>query len=92
MPFTEIRFTFSGCVQGVGFRRTVANRAEKFHIKGMVKNISDGTVALTAQGFEEDVELFLTDIKQYPGGAHIESMRSSSCRPDTLYRDFRIIY
>jgi acylphosphatase len=41
---------FSGRVQGVGFRYTVRTIAKRHPVKGYVKNMPDGTVALVMQG------------------------------------------
>ncbi len=52
----------SGRVQGVGFRRLVQKQAELFGIGGWVKNNSDGTVTIEAQGPEETVKRFFDEV------------------------------
>ena len=41
---------FTGRVQGVGFRFFVAMNAERCHLTGWVKNMSDGSVTAEVQG------------------------------------------
>lgn len=43
-------YRFFGDVQGVGFRRRAANLARKLAIVGWVKNSSDGSVEMEAEG------------------------------------------
>ena len=52
---TDIRknYTFTGRVQGVGFRSTALYYAQRLGLTGWVKNEWDGTVVLEAQGPEE---------------------------------------
>ena len=41
---------FTGRVQGVGFRFFAAMNAERCHLTGWVKNMSDGSVTAEVQG------------------------------------------
>ena len=59
----RLRVLFSGSVQGVGMRATVRQLAEGFVVTGWVKNLSEGTVQMEAQGTEEEVENLLSAIQ-----------------------------
>ena len=50
---------FTGRVQGVGFRFFVAMNAERCHLTGWVKNMSDGSVTAEVQGTRVEIEKFL---------------------------------
>ncbi len=54
-----IKAVVSGLVQGVGFRQTVLQFAQHFELCGRVKNLTNGTVELTAEGDKEKVDSFL---------------------------------
>ena len=56
--------TYSGRVQGVGFRATTAGVAKRFSVEGFVENRKDGTVRLVAEGDPEEVDLFLISVGQ----------------------------
>lgn len=47
---------YTGRVQGVGFRYTTANLAERFAVAGYVQNLRDGRVRLEVQGAPDQVD------------------------------------
>jgi acylphosphatase len=56
--------TFSGRVQGVGFRYSTANIATGFRVSGFVQNQPDGTVLCVAEGLAPELERFVGAIRQ----------------------------
>ncbi len=60
----KLHVTFSGQVQGIGFRASVQNWAEGLGLAGWVRNNSDGTVEIEAEGEENILQSFLTQILQ----------------------------
>ncbi len=60
----SIEITVKGRVQGVGFRYFVKKIAEKYEIKGYVKNNTDGDVFIVAQGEEFKLNLFVEEVKK----------------------------
>jgi acylphosphatase len=61
------RVTYSGWVQGVGFRATAHHLAHGFAVSGHVRNLADGTVELVAEGQTEAVDAFLAALDQAMG-------------------------
>ncbi len=53
------RFTVSGLVQGVWYRRHAADAASKIGVAGWVRNTSDGKVELLAKGDPQQFEQLL---------------------------------
>jgi len=53
----------SGRVQGVGFRYTTRRLAARFDVKGWVRNNSDGTVSIEAEGRSEELDRFFLAVK-----------------------------
>ncbi|MCP4608849.1 MAG: acylphosphatase [Planctomycetes bacterium] len=83
--------TFSGRVQGVGFRFTARRAAERRQLTGYVRNIANGSVEMLAQGRDEEVDDCIQDIKEYFSGY----IRETSVREitfDPKYSDFQITF
>jgi len=59
------RFTFSGTVQGVGFRSVSKYIARKFQVNGWVKNNPDGTVVLVLEGKGKSINIALSYLKNF---------------------------
>jgi acylphosphatase len=58
---------YSGDVQGVGFRYTVRSLARGFLVTGFVRNLSDGSVQLVAEGDAAEIVAFLDAIRHEMG-------------------------
>jgi acylphosphatase len=56
------RVTYSGRVQGVGFRYTAQHLAAGYQVAGYVRNLPDGDVELVAEGEADEVERFLAAV------------------------------
>ena len=56
-------YRFYGYVQGVGFRYRAARCAEKHGVSGWVRNCSDGSVELEAEGTVEAITDLLDDLE-----------------------------
>ena len=63
VPMKAKSVFYSGLVQGVGFRATVAAIARDYPVTGWVKNLPDGRVEMLVEGSEEDIGKFLKAIR-----------------------------
>ena len=84
--------TYSGRVQGVGFRFTAVRIAEGHDVTGFVANLPDGTVRLVAEGSEEPVRAFLAGIRRSNLGRHIDSEQTDWGASTGAFRDFSVSY
>lgn len=66
----SVRFT--GRVQGVGFRYTVQKLAGASGLDGFVRNDSDGSVQMEAEGTRVELEQLLVAIRTSRAGRNIE--------------------
>ena len=57
------RLTYTGRVQGVGFRHNVREIASLNRVKGYVKNLPDGTVEAVAQGEAMSIDVFMNAVR-----------------------------
>lgn len=65
----RIRYSFTGRVQGVGFRATAQHLAELLGVTGWVRNETDGSVTMEAQGERDQIESLI--IRLQSGGGDI---------------------
>jgi acylphosphatase len=71
----RIHAIVSGVVQGVGFRFFTKYLAERFELNGWVRNRTDGTVELEAEGPEETISAFLRELQAgQPRAAHVSGI------------------
>jgi len=56
------RVLYTGNVQGVGFRFTTHRIAQGFAITGFVRNLSNGSVELVAEGSAAELDRFLGNV------------------------------
>lgn len=80
-----------GRVQGVGFRWSSVREAKKNGITGFVKNMSDGSVYIEAEGYGKQLEAFVEWCKTGPGFGYVESVTTDHY-PPVNYKDFRVEY
>lgn len=82
---------YSGHVQGVGFRFTVASLARDFQVAGYVKNLPDGQVRLEVEGRQEELDRFLAAIAaEFP--THIHHVEVQPGLPFTGQAGFSVRY
>jgi acylphosphatase len=59
----RLRAVVSGWVQGVGYRDFVSREAVRHRLKGYVRNSSDGSVEIEAEGPRDELQGFLEVLK-----------------------------
>lgn len=69
-----LRIIVSGRVQGVFFRAATKAVADQIGIRGIVKNLSDGTVFIEAEGEDFLMEDFLDWCKYGPDDARVDDI------------------
>lgn len=75
-----------GRVQGVGFRVSVASRADGRSVAGSVRNRPDGSVEAVFEGRPEDVEALVAYVREGPRGAFVEHVEVAEEEPEGLTR------
>lgn len=83
------KISIRGRVQGVGFRWNAANAARERGITGFVKNLSDGSVYIEAEGERGMLDDFVEWCRSGPSFSSVESVEVNSCPPGG-YTDFII--
>lgn len=88
----RIEIRVLGMVQGVFFRTTTRDKARKLGLKGTVRNMSDGSVEIIAEGSEERLNRLIGFAKQGPPSAKVYDIQVKweQAKGDLSY--FNIIY
>jgi acylphosphatase len=82
---------FTGQVQGVGFRFTAFNTANRHQLTGFVRNLPDGTVEMLIQGSSQAIDDCIRDIKEYFSG-YIKETKIKEIPSNSQYKDFEITF
>lgn len=65
---------FSGRVQGVGFRYTSRQVAQRYDVGGWVKNLPNGSVEMIVEGPPEQLKKYVADVAESTHG-HVADMQ-----------------
>jgi len=84
--------TVTGQVQGVGYRYFAMRQANLLGITGYVKNKSDGSVELEAEGGREIIENFLAILEQGPGYGSVDNVEVRYEPYSAKYNKFSVDY
>ena len=74
------------------FRDFTQRRAQRLGLKGFVRNLSDGSVEVLAQGEEQKLEQLLRALHRGPLLAHVESVESEVRESTDTFDIFEIAY
>ena len=81
----------SGKVQGVYFRQSMKETAEKNNVMGWVKNLPDKRVEAVLQGEDSSVDAVVEWSRFGPAGATVEDLNVSNENSNEKFSDFEII-
>ena len=79
-----------GLVQGVGFRYFVHVHAAQLGLKGVVKNLFSGEVAIEVEGDRSLIEEFITKVKVGPRHSHVTDVSIEWAEPKHRFDGFMI--
>lgn len=69
-----LHLVIQGRVQGVWYRESMRQEAERLGVTGWVRNRGDGTVEAVVQGTEQAVAAIIAWCRKGPPGAHVDSI------------------
>lgn len=92
MPNIRAHVIISGRVQGVFFRAHTRDFAEKFGVKGWVKNRPDGKVEALFEGDEEDVKAVIDWCNDGPPGARVTGVDVEREEYEGYFKGFEVVY
>lgn len=83
-------FIITGKVQGVFYRKTIQQMAAFGHIQGYVKNLPDGTVKVVAFLYDDQLEDFITLLKNGSPLSKVTDIYQEVTDEEMLYDGFEI--
>jgi acylphosphatase len=69
------RFLVMGKVQGVYFRHSARLEAKRLGVRGLARNLPDGSVEVLAQGSQSSVDALRRWLHRGPAHARVEAVR-----------------
>ena len=87
----RVRLFVDGIVQGVGFRHATKTRAERFGIRGFIKNLSEGGVEVLFEGEQGAVDRMIEFCKIGPFGSKVTKVEIRWEEYVDEFKDFRIM-
>ncbi len=81
---TRRRIVVTGRVQGVWFRESTRQAAERHGVAGWARNRPDGTVEIVVEGPEEGVEALVRFCATGPRDARVEEIQVTPEQPEGL--------
>jgi acylphosphatase len=86
----ELHAYVNGWVQGVGYRYFVVNNALALGLRGYVRNMSEGSVEVIAQGTRPNLERLLTLLQRGPSAAEVKEIRTNWGQPTEHFSGFHV--
>lgn len=81
----SVRLYVDGTVQGVFFRAFVKENAERYNVKGFIRNLEDGRIEIFLEGNADEVNKMIELCKKGPKHALIKNVESKPER----FQDFK---
>jgi acylphosphatase len=86
----RIHLKIAGRVQGVYFRASTVNQAERLRLTGWVRNCHDGSVEVVAEGPRAQLDELATWCRQGPPGAIVEQFQIDWQEPRQEFHRFQV--
>lgn len=85
-----MQLLISGRVQGVFYRQSTKNEADRLALAGWVRNLEDGRVEAMAQGSREALDVFVLWCRVGPPHARVTDVVETWSETDEVLSDFRV--
>lgn len=83
-------YRITGRVQGVGFRWWARETARRLGLRGLIRNDSDGSVFVEAEGDAASMEQFYQSLQTGPSSAFVEAVREDATGTGELPAGFEV--
>jgi acylphosphatase len=87
-----VQAIIKGRVQGVGFRWFARENARALRITGFVRNMLSGDVEVFAEGEEENIEHFISQLKKGPAFSSVTEIVVSREEVTHEHDSFKVLF
>ena len=87
----SVRLYIEGTVQGIFFRAFVKENAERYNVKGFVRNLDDGRIEIFLEGDTNDVEKMIELCKKGPKHSEIRKVEIKDEKFQGI-KEFKILH
>jgi acylphosphatase len=87
---TRAELHITGRVQGVFYRGSAQDEAERLGLTGEIANLPDGSVGATVEGPKERVEQFIAWCRRGPPAARVDEVKVKWAPASGEFRGFRV--
>ena len=87
----QLHLRIHGQVQGVFFRYSAREQAEKLGLGGWIRNNLDGSVEALAEGERDKLEQFIIWCRKGPPGAEVQKLKVEWSKEEEQFSTFDII-
>lgn len=87
----SVRLYIEGTVQGVFYRAFIKENAERYNVKGFVRNLEDGRVEIFLEGNANDVNKMTEIAKKGPRHSQIKNVQIKPEKFQDL-KSFKILH
>lgn len=84
------RIFLTGSIQGIFFRQSIKNSADKLNVRGYIRSLEDGRVEIFFEGDKEKVETMIKMCKTGHKHANIRNAEEKE-EPFQDFKEFRIL-
>ncbi|MFB6344823.1 MAG: acylphosphatase [bacterium] len=89
----RMELSLEGRVQGVGFRHFTVTTARKLdNVTGWVKNESDGSVTIVAEGPVDELQKLETAVQDGPRSARVDNIEKDTKDANNEFMSFEVRY
>ncbi len=87
----SVRLYINGIVQGVFFRMFIKENAERYNVKGFVRNLDDGRIEIFLEGDADNVNKMIELCKKGPKHAQIKNVE---IKPERFqdFKTFKVLH
>ena len=87
----QVLLKITGRVQGVFYRDSARQTAEKLNLAGYAKNMPDGHVEALVRGEKQHILEFIKWCAQGPPSSKVENVQTTWQTPKKEYADFKVL-